>query len=82
VCLEPFSVLLETAQQERSLLLAGDKRLLREGNVVALINNQKGNCEILKLILIRLECMCVSLGPPKRYTLILMCSVCPILALM
>jgi hypothetical protein len=33
----------------------GDKRLLREGNDAALISNQKGNYEILKLILIRLE---------------------------
>ncbi len=37
-----LSVLLETAQQERSMLLTGDKRLLREGYDAALISNQKG----------------------------------------
>jgi hypothetical protein len=29
-----------------------------------LLSNQKGNYEKLKLILIRLECMCISPGPP------------------
>jgi hypothetical protein len=53
------SVNLETAQQERSVLLADDERLLREGNEVDLLSNQKGNYEQLKLILIRLECMCI-----------------------
>jgi hypothetical protein len=51
------SVNLETAQQERSMLLSGDNRLLREGNDVDLLCNQKGNYESLKLILIRLKCM-------------------------
>jgi hypothetical protein len=37
----------ETAQQERSVLLAGDKRLLREGSDVVLLSNQKGNYETL-----------------------------------
>jgi hypothetical protein len=62
------SVNLETAQQERSVLLSGDKRLLREGSEVDLISNQKRNYEKLKLILIMLECMCILPGPPKRYT--------------
>jgi hypothetical protein len=44
------------------------KRLLREGNDVALLSNQKENYEMLKLILIRLECMCILPGPPKRFT--------------
>jgi hypothetical protein len=60
------SVNLETAQQERSVLLVGDKRLLREGNDVALLSNQKGNYEGLELILIRLKCKCILPGPPKR----------------
>ncbi len=72
------SVNLETARQERILLLAGGKRLLREGNDVALLSNQKGNYESLKLILIRLECMCILPEPPKRCTWILTCSVCPV----
>jgi hypothetical protein len=63
-----LSVDLETAQQERIVLLAGDKRLLREGNDVVLLSNQKGIYETLKLILIRLECMCISSGPPMRCT--------------
>ncbi len=69
-----LSVLLEIARQERSVLRAGDKRLLRESNDVALISNQIGNYEILKLIFIRLKCMCISLKPPKRCTWILTCQ--------
>ncbi len=42
-----LSVNLETAWQERSVLLAGDKRLLREGGDVVLLSNQKGNYETL-----------------------------------
>ncbi len=68
-----LSVLLEIARQERSVLLGGDKRLLREGDDVAWISNQKENYEILNLILIRLECMCILLRPPKRCTWILKC---------
>jgi hypothetical protein len=41
-------------------MLSGDKKLLREGSEVDLISNQKGNYEQLKLILIRLKCMCIS----------------------
>ncbi len=73
------SVNLETARQERSMLLADDKRLLREGNEVDLLCNQKWNYEQLKLILIRLEWRCILPGPPKRCTWNLMCLVCPIL---
>jgi hypothetical protein len=62
------SVDLETAQQERSMLLVGDNRLLREGSDVVPLSNQKGNYENLKLIFIRLKRMCISLGPPKRCT--------------
>ncbi len=68
VCALSPSVNLETARQERSVLLADDKRLLREGNEVDLLCNQKGNYEQLKLILIRLKCMCILPGPPKRCT--------------
>jgi hypothetical protein len=50
------------------MLLAEDKRLLIEGNDVALMSNQKGNYESLKLILIRLEYMCILPGPPKKCT--------------
>jgi hypothetical protein len=39
------SVNLETAQQERSVLLSGDKRLLRVGNDVDLLCNQKGKLQ-------------------------------------
>jgi hypothetical protein len=53
------SVNLETARQERSMLLSGDERLLREGSEVDSINNQKGNYKKLKLILIRLKCICI-----------------------
>ncbi len=73
-----LSVNLEVAWRGRSVLLADDKKLLREGNEVDLLCNQKGNYEQLKLILIRLECMCISPGPPKRCTWNLMCLVCPI----
>jgi hypothetical protein len=59
---------LETAQQERNVLLADDKRLLRERIEVDSLSNQKGNYEQLKLILIRLKCMCILPGPPKRCT--------------
>ena len=52
-------ITLEMAQQERSLLLLDDKRLLREGSDVDLLCNQKGNYESLKLILIMLKCMCI-----------------------
>jgi hypothetical protein len=45
-CLEPLSQL-ETARQERRVLLAGDKRLLREGSDVVSLSNQKGNYETL-----------------------------------
>jgi hypothetical protein len=62
------SVNLETAQQGRSMLLADDKRLLGERTEVDLLCNQKGNYEQLKLILIRLECICISPGAPKRCT--------------
>jgi hypothetical protein len=62
------SVNLETAQQERSMLLAGGERLLREGSDVVLLSDQKGNCEKLKLILIWIECMCILSGPLKRCT--------------
>ncbi len=71
-------IALEKAQWERSVLLLGDKRLLREGSDVDSLCNQKGKFEILKLILIRLKCMCILLGPSKRCTWILMCLVCPI----
>ena len=71
-------IALETAQQERSRLLSGDKRLLREGRSVDLLCNQKEKYESLKLILIRLKCMCFSPGAPKKCTYILMWSVCPI----
>jgi hypothetical protein len=63
-----LSVDLETARQERSVLLAGDERLLREGSDVVLLRIQKGNYEQLELILIRLECMCILPGPPKKCT--------------
>ncbi len=72
------SVYLETAQQERSMLLAGEKRLLREGNEVDLLCNPKGNYEKLKLILVRLECMCILTWPSKRCIWNLTCLVCPI----
>ncbi len=62
------SVNLKTAPQERSVLLADDKRLLREGSEVDLLSNQKGNYEQLKLILIRLECKCILPRSPKRCT--------------
>jgi hypothetical protein len=62
------SVNLETAQQERSLLLSGDKWLLRGGSDVDSLYNQKGNYKSLKLIFIRLECMCILPGPSKRCT--------------
>ncbi len=41
------------------MLLAGDKRLLREGNDVALLSNQKENYEMLNLIVSGLNA-CVS----------------------
>jgi hypothetical protein len=50
------------------MLLARDKRLLREDHDAALLSNQKGNYERLKLILIRLKCICISPGLPKRCT--------------
>ncbi len=71
-------ITLETVQQERGMLLSGDKRLLREGWCKDLLCNQKGNYESLKLILIRLECMCILPKAPKRCTWILTCSVSPI----
>ncbi len=72
-------ITLETAWWERSVLLSSDKRFLREGMNVDLSCNQKGNHESLKLILIRLECMCISPGALKRCTWTLTCSVCPTL---
>ncbi len=62
------SVNLETARQERSMLLSGDKRLVSEGSDVDLLCNQNGNYESLKLILIRFKCMCILPGPPKQCT--------------
>jgi hypothetical protein len=50
------------------MLLSDDEWLLREGSDVDSISNQKGNYEMLKQILIRLECMCILPGPPKRCT--------------
>jgi hypothetical protein len=67
ISLSPL-IALETAQQERSRLLSGDKRLLREGRSVDLLCNQKEKYESLKLILIRLKCMCISPGAPKKCT--------------
>ncbi len=58
-------ITLETAQRERSVLLLGDKRLLKEGRSVDLLCNQKGNYESLKLILIRLNA-CASRTELKR----------------
>jgi hypothetical protein len=54
--------------REELVLLSGDTRLLRKGSNVNLLSNQKENYEKLKLILIRLECMCILPGPPKRCT--------------
>jgi hypothetical protein len=64
-----------------SVLLAGDKRSLREGNDVTLIISQKGNYEILKLILIRLKCMCILLRISKEMHMDPDVLVCPILAI-
>jgi hypothetical protein len=50
------------------MLLGDNKRLPREGNEIDLLSNQKGIYEQLKLILIRLECMCILPGPAKRCT--------------
>jgi hypothetical protein len=62
------SVDLEIARQERRVLLAGDVRLLREGSDVVSLSSQKGNYEQLKLLLLRIKCMCILSGPPKRCT--------------
>jgi hypothetical protein len=43
-----------------------------------LLSNWNGFYETLKLILIRLECMCILPGVLKRCTWILSCLVCPI----
>jgi hypothetical protein len=68
MCALSPSVDLETARQERSMLLVRDERLMREGSDVVLLSNQKGNYEQLKLILIRLKCICILPGPSKRCT--------------
>ncbi len=60
------------------MLLSGDIRLLREGWCKVLLCNQKRRLWEFKLILIRLKCMCILPGAPKRCTWILTCSVCPI----
>ncbi len=77
IALSPLTTL-ETARQERSMLLSGDKRLLKKGWCKDLLCNQKENYESLKLIFIRLECMCISPGAPKSCKWILTCLVCPI----
>ncbi len=79
-CLEPFQLTKRQHDKRGACCLWGKKRLLREGNDVALLSNQKGNYESLKLIIIKLKCMCIWPGPPKRCTWILTCLVCPIQA--
>jgi hypothetical protein len=66
---------LETAQQGRSMLFSDEQRLLSKGRKKGVcIEHQIGFYEHLKLILVRLKCMCVLPGPPKRCTCNVTCQ--------